>query len=865
MNKLFNILLIIVAFTTDSIADNKVKITNDDLQQKSLYDFAQSEIENYLSIDHGAGTQNWGITQDHNGILYFANNHGVLVFNGESWKTIRLPNMSANRSIVSDDKGNIIWGGRGDFGYLSNSNGSITAISLKEKLDINYKSNSIVYDSIQNSEGLVFRTKEKIFYIKQNNVQQINAPKGKKLGVAKLINNKVYVNVEGVGLHMIVNGDIKPVPYASGFNTKEKNINGFHKKDDEFIIFTRRDGIFKISNKMASPIIINHKVLKSTTIYRTYQLKDKKIALATYDGVFILNNDYQVIEHYNESNGLNADNVRSLYEDREGNLWVGLNNGIAKIKRNINLKFFDRKFANIDFKILSHKIIGNDILLATSTGLKISRTDENKISKVFIDKNKKDLKSQVFSLLKDDENIFIGSLKGLGIINSSGDYSSLISSNITGSVFSIKQSRINKNYILIGAKKGFFIIDKGNPKDILKINEIKSKVSNFVESDELKTIFIREQNIGIHVLKIDNFKDNNYKINLFNKNVGFPDLTYIKPHRINNKIIISTFDGIFEYKPLSSSFVRNDKFINIPLISKKLISKVAKISDDQYFLNVISYENQQRKQQFYIVNGNENKEIYLNEIRHHNFANISSWKGMIILSGNEGVVFFDLDKLNSESKSKIILSKIKNNNKLIYNLGTLEDYSNKTFIIKDLYDYEHNTIQFNISVTNYRDEETNMYRYKLDGLEDRFSDYDKHGIIKYIGLPSGTYNLLVETKTSDGSIIKGNIFEFTIEKPWWESIYFYLAQIIIFSILLFTIVFSKENSAFSKYTTSIIFVIIIIMIEFLTLKVEPFVNMLSDGVPVFKLIANILVAIILEPINNFVNGVIQKTRNKINV
>ena len=96
----------------------------------------------------------------------------------------------------------------------------------------------------------------------------------------------------------------------------------------------------------------------------------------------------------------------------------------------------------------------------------------------------------------------------------------------------------------------------------------------------------------------------------------------------------------------------------------------------------------------------------------------------------------------------------------------------------------------------------------------------------------GTYNLLVETKTSDGSIIN-DIYKFTIEKPWWESIYFYLAQIMIFSISF--VIFSKENSYFSKYTTSIIFVIIIIMIEFLTLKVEPFVNMLSDGVPVFKL------------------------------
>ena len=861
MNKILPIILVIF-FSTQIIADDKSDKGNK-LGNNSLYDFAQPEIENYLSIDHGAGTQNWGITQDHNGILYFANNHGVLVFNGESWKTIRLPNMASNRSIVSDDKGNIIWGGRGDFGYLSNSNGSITAISLKEKLDINYKSNSIVYDSIQNSDGLVFRTKEKIFYIKQNNVQLINAPKGKKFGVTRLINNKIYVNVEGVGLHIIVNGDIKPVSYASGFNTREKNINGFHKKDEEFIIFTRRDGVYKISNNMVSPITIDHKVLKSTTIYRTYQLKDKKIALATYDGVFILNDEYQVVEHYNESNGLNTNNVRSLYEDREGNLWVGLNNGIAKIKRNINLKFFDRKFANIDSKVLSHEIIGNDILLATSIGLKVSKTDENKLSKIFVDKNNSNLKSQVFSLLKGDKDIFTGSKKGLGIIDSSGDYSNFVSSNITGTVFSIKQSRINKNYILVGANKGFFIINKDNPKDILKINEIKFKVNSFVESDELKTIFIREQNIGIHVLKIDNFKGNNYKIKLFNKNTGFPDLTYIKPLMINNKIIISTFDGIFEYKPVSNSFVKNDKFINVPLISKKIISKVAKISDDQYFFNTISYENQQRKQQFYIVNGNENKEIYLNEIRHHRFNKISSWKDMIILSGNEGVVVFDYGKLDSESKSKIILSKIKSNNELIYNSGTLEDYSNKTFIIKDLYDYKHNTIQFNVSVTDYRYEETNMYRYKLDGLEERFSDYDKHGIIKYIGLPSGTYNLLVETKTSDGSIIKGDIFKFTIEKPWWESIYFYLAQIIIFSILLFTIVLTKENSYIAKYTTATIFVMIIIIIEFLTLKIEPFVNILSTGIPVFTLLANILVAIILEPINNFVNKLIDKTRVKI--
>ncbi len=866
MNKILPIILVIF-FSTQIIADDKPDKEDNKLVNNSLYDFAQPEIENYLSIDHGAGTQNWGITQDHNGILYFANNHGVLIFNGESWKTVRLPNMAANRSIVSDRKGNIIWGGRGDFGYLSNKNGSISAISLKDELSIIYKSNSIVYDSIQTSVGILFRTKQKIFYIKENDVLQIEAPKGQKIGVTRQIGDDILVNIESVGLHKIVDNVIEPISYAQGFNTKNKNINGFHKRNDDLIVFTRRDGIYEISNNAQSKIIINNSTLQNTTVYRTYQLKDGKIALATYDGVFIINNDYQVVEHYSKKNGLYADNVRSLFEDAEGNLWAGLNNGIAKIKRNIDLKFFDRKFSKINYKILSHLVIDDEILLATSAGLKISKTSEDNINKIFINKNKNDIKSQVFTLLRDKNNIFLGTLKGLGLIDGTGKYTTLIPPKVTGTVFSIKQSIINKDYILIGAQKGFFIVNKNNITNIKKIKEIKFKVNIFVESKDLGTIFIREQNVGIHVLKIENIEENMYKISLFDKkNTGFPDLTYIKPHIINNRVIISTFDGIFEYIPTLNSFNRNDTFIDsTTMLSKKLISQISPMPNNQYFINVISYVNQQRKQQFYIINKTKIKEIHLNEIQHHNLTSISLWKDKILASGNEGVVFYDFGKLNNDSVSKIILSKIKNNNNLVYNSGTLQDYKNKTFFIKNVYDYKQNSIQFNVSVTNYRFEKTNIYRYKLVGLEDKFSDYDKHGIIRYIGLPAGSYNLLVETKTANGSIIKDSIFSFIIEKPWWESIYFYLTQIIIFSILLFAIVFSKENSYFSKYTTSIIFVIIIIMIEFLTLKVEPFVNILSDGVPVFKLLANILVAIILEPINNLVNRVIQKARNKIQV
>ena len=61
------------------------------------------EIRNYKRTDYHSGTQNWDIDQDKNGNLYFANNNGLLQFDGSSWQTYSIPN-SANVRCVKIDK-----------------------------------------------------------------------------------------------------------------------------------------------------------------------------------------------------------------------------------------------------------------------------------------------------------------------------------------------------------------------------------------------------------------------------------------------------------------------------------------------------------------------------------------------------------------------------------------------------------------------------------------------------------------------------------------------------------------------------------------------------------------------------------------
>src|ERR1035438_2309313 len=77
------------------------------------------DIINYLKDSYNAGTQNRGIVQDKNGILYFANYEGLLSFDGTYWKTYPLPNKTIVRSVAIGKDDKIYAGGQDDFGYFS--------------------------------------------------------------------------------------------------------------------------------------------------------------------------------------------------------------------------------------------------------------------------------------------------------------------------------------------------------------------------------------------------------------------------------------------------------------------------------------------------------------------------------------------------------------------------------------------------------------------------------------------------------------------------------------------------------------------------------------------------------------------------
>ena len=77
------------------------------------------QIINFNKNDFRAGTQTWDIDQDSKGRMYFANNEGLLTYDGTFWKLHPLPNKTIMRSIAIDKNGIIYAGGQGEMGYFA--------------------------------------------------------------------------------------------------------------------------------------------------------------------------------------------------------------------------------------------------------------------------------------------------------------------------------------------------------------------------------------------------------------------------------------------------------------------------------------------------------------------------------------------------------------------------------------------------------------------------------------------------------------------------------------------------------------------------------------------------------------------------
>ena len=710
-------------------------------------------FQNFSLSEYNAGNQNWGISRAENGMLYAANNNGLLEYDGINWDFYELPNKTTIRSVLAH-KGLVYTGSYEEFGYWKkNLKGRLVYTSLSDLVKDKISPNEEFWQITPFKEGIVLRSFLNIYIFKLDGTIDKIKPKSVVISCS-IVDGKLYVATLNNGIFEYKNNQlVLKIMDASIQNTKVLSIT---KYKGNLLLTTSLKGCFIYQNNTLKPANFEiNNVIKQHLLNGFSVLKNGNMAFGTIkNGVYFTNEEGKLLFYINKENGLINNTVLSQDLDSENKLWLGLDNGIAYIDLNNNNLFFNDVSGKLGAVYDVIKFNGI-IYLGSNTGL------------FYIDKDAKlqfikESQGQVWNLKIIDGELFCGHNEGTFLVK---DFALKLISPVTGG-WVIKKVPEHNNIYIEGTYTGLVRLKKESGSwKAKRLGKTTMPIKYLVFEDQ-NTIWAAHAYKGLYKMKFDETYETITSIENYNKKGVFSDFN-VRAYKIKNDICFKTNDGWLKYEPMLDSIVPY-KFLNENFgLGSYIISEddmkqmvLKRSSDAITFKSFFNDDNEIALSNNYFENrlivGNEN----VSKINDTTFA----------LNLNNGFMLID-----SKSKTKVVLMK-----------PTIETIE----IDKTLIDVKPNEAikiklnsSFGVSIASPKSS-SHFFEYTISELDaSKWKKLEKSKL-ELTSLKDGTYTILFRTSNNLGKHSDMAKIQLKVLPPWYKDT---LGMVIYMALLIFGI------------------------------------------------------------------------------
>ena len=724
------------------------------------------EVINYTRQEYKGGLQNWDITQDRNGIIFIANNEGVLSYDGKYWQQYPLPNKTIVRSIQTDSLGRIYVGGQDELGYFAaGKNGFLEYHSFTALIPAKERSFGDVWDIVIYKNEVFFRTAKKI--IRFSGKSAVTYPAPLEWSFLGKCNGELFAHDFRSGLLRFVNNvwtlveDINRLPINSPI-TGLLSLNG-----SQVLITTLKNGLYTLNEGAISKHpSTNNRTFSEERVYAATKLDQQWYALATNNnGVYIINQAGEIIQHFSKKEELQNNNVLSIFLDNQKNLWLGLDNGIDFIAYNSAIKQINPLLQ--DGSGYTALIENQRLLTGTSNGLYSvileNLTDLSFSKGVF--EPVKNTRGQTWSLASINNKVLLGHHDGAFEIN--GNTARQLSKEPGFWNFIPLTNVFPTPDIAAGNYSGIRFLN-------FNANNFKAgdKILNFEESSRYLTIDT-DGNLWVShpyhgVYKISRQQGGNHKIDTYTKKDGLPSTLNNHVFSVKNEILIATESGVYQYDTSTRTFKPSSFYLN--LLGNKSIRYLKEDGDGNIWfiheknLGIIDITRQKPKV------------IYLPELYNKMLSGFEfiypANQYNIFLGGEKGFYHINYNKYKKTIPTPIVHIRkvlIRNAKDSTVYGGYISENPKQKVIPRISSDWQ--TIQLLFSSPLYGYQSNLEYSYRLKGFEDGWSQWNSRAEKEYTNLSEGNYTFQVKVRNNLGNESEAASFSFSILPPWYLTIW----------------------------------------------------------------------------------------------
>ncbi|MFQ3212705.1 MAG: hypothetical protein ACI9C9_000229 [Marivirga sp.] len=167
--------------------------------------------------------------------------------------------------------------------------------------------------------------------------------------------------------------------------------------------------------------------------------------------------------------------------------------------------------------------------------------------------------------------------------------------------------------------------------------------------------------------------------------------------------------------------------------------------------------------------------------------------------------------------------------------------------------HDNNTLKVGLSTPEYLFPEGVKYQYFVKGLMDEWCSWSGAMEIEFPYTPTGKYTLEVRSKTGLYGTDKEITFDFNVLPPYWKTWSFYVLEIAFFSILILISQRLNLSNRNSYLTNTIIFLTLILFLEFIATALKNNLEGYVDESPVYAFVLNVVLAVSILPLERGMN------------
>jgi PAS domain S-box-containing protein len=497
-----------------------------------------------------------------------------------------------------------------------------------------------------------------------------------------------------------------------------------------------------------------------------------------------------------DDKGLQGETVYEIREDRQGNLWLSLSNGISRVEISSPFSYWN-KIQGLNAYVTDIFKYNDTVYISTENG--IFYLDGKGVKKIGT-LNDQCWDIHLFKGERGEKQLLAGTNSGLFEIKNNR----LINhyNRPTMVVSSLYSTPEFPELLFVGQTDGFSVLKN--------------------TGDEWKEIEYIE-NTGYDIRSIARDKEGNFWIGTFRKGVikgqyfpeaqrfvitkhygensGFPSLKNVNVFPYSKHLVFGTEKGFYKYDSRRDTFIIDSVFGEPYITGSSGVFAFEETENNKVWVTGL---NSRHSKLGYGIPDKDG-------IYRWTFEPFERLPGMMTLAlfvesdsifwigGSEGIYKYNSrNNYNYGKNHKTLLRNIfVGKDSLIFagNLPiSLRKKGKQVVEWEEPVDFKYNTVSFYFSLPFFDGKSANSYQYYLEGFDKDWSDWQSTGFKQYTNLPEGDYVFHARGKNIYNQIAREAIFRFTVNPPWYRTFLAYIIYVLLGAFIIWVIIRIYTNN-----------------------------------------------------------------------